>query len=168
MDIKKAFTSELLFEAGSTRKMLSRVPFDNTDWKPHTKSTTLIGLAKHVARLPYWTTLILNTDEIDFSKNPLPAYPDIKSAAELTAFFDQNISDAEKAIANASDDEFMKTFTMRMGDHVIAAFPKAAAIRNMSFNHLVHHRGQLSVYLRLNDIPVPGMYGPSADEGRPA
>jgi len=168
MDIKKAFTSELNFEAASTRKMLSRVPFDNTDWKPHTKSTTLLGLARHVARLPQWTTLILYQDEINFANNPWPPYPEIKSAEELTAFFDKSVADAEKAIENAPEDEFMKTFTMKMGDHVVGAMPKAAAIRNMSFNHLVHHRGQLSVYLRLNDVPVPGMYGPSADEGRPA
>jgi len=168
MQLNTAFISELQFEAANTRKMLERVPFDNTDWKPHTKSHTVATLAKHVARIPEWIPLIINNEEVNLIQSPFPPYPEINSGAELADFFDQNINKAKAALESATNEDLMKTFTMRRGDHIIFNLPKAALIRSMSMNHLVHHRGQLSVYLRLLDVPVPGMYGPSADEQRPA
>ena len=168
MDVKKAFTAELQHEAGSTRKMLARVPFDNTDWKPHERSSSMIALSRHVARIPTWVTYVMEHDNIDFSKNPFGAYPEMNSVEDLIAFYDKNVTDAQNSIDAASEEDFMKPFEARMGEKVIFSMPKAAVIRNMSLNHLVHHRGQLSVYLRLLDIPIPGMYGQSADEQRPA
>jgi len=166
MNLNTAFISELQFEAANTRKMLERVPFDNTDWKPHTKSHTVTTLAKHVARIPEWIPLILNNDGVDLIQSPFPPYPEINSGAELADFYDKNVANAKEALESTTNEDFMKPFVMHRGDHVIFNLPKAAVIRNMSMNHLVHHRGQLSVYLRLLDVPVPGMYGPSADEQR--
>jgi len=168
MQLNTAFISELEFEANSTRKMLSRVPFDNTDWQPHDKSTTIKNLALHVSRVSEWIPLIVNHDDVDLTTSPFPPYPEIHSAEELTQYFDNNIAHAKKALESMTNEDIMKPFIMRRGDFIIFTLPKAAALRNMAFNHAIHHRGQLSVYLRLLDIPVPGMYGPSADEKRPA
>ena len=168
MEVKKAFTAELQHEAASTRKMLARVPFDKQDWQPHERSSSMIALARHIGRIPTWITYTLGHDAIDFSQNPFGAFPEIKSADDLIAYYDKNVSDAQNAIDNASDDDFMKPFEAKSGEKVLFSMPKAAVIRNMSLNHLVHHRGQLSVYLRLLDIPVPGMYGQSADDKIPA
>jgi uncharacterized damage-inducible protein DinB len=168
MKFSTPLINELQFEAANTRKMLGRVPFDKPEWAPHSKSALLLGLARHVARLPEWIPYIIEHDEIDVSKSPFPPYPDMEKVEDLIAYFDQNVKQAEDALETAPDEDFMKPFTMRMGDHIIFTLPKAAVLRNMAFNHLVHHRGQMSVYLRLLDVPVPGMYGPSADEKRPA
>ena len=168
MNFNKAFTNELEYEGEKTRIMLSRVPFDRPDWAPHAKSTTVFNLARHVARTPEWITKIIGHDEVDVASSPFGPYPEIHSSEELTAYHDKIQAEAKAALEAASDDEFTQPFTMRMGDKVIFTMPKAAVLRNLAFNHTMHHRGQLSVYLRLLDVPVPGMYGPSADEQRPA
>ncbi len=164
---KQAFENELKFEGASTRKLLERVPFEDPKWHPHEKSRNIDQLAKHVANIYNWIPVIISKDEVDFSKgSPFAALPELKSNEDLVSFYDQALSNATNALENTSDEELAKTFVMRNGEHVVMSFPKAAAIRNLSFNHLVHHRGQLGVYLRLLDIPIPGMYGPSADEQR--
>ena len=168
MALNTPLINELKAEAISTRKMLSRVPFDKKDWAPHEKSTTIFNLARHVARIPEWINRALEYDEVDAATKQWPPYPELNSAEELTAYFDGIIKNAEEALQAATDEDLKKNFVFRRGDFIIFSMPKDEMITRMAFNHHIHHRGQLSVYLRLLDIPVPGMYGPSADEQRPA
>ena len=154
---------ELNHEAANTRKMLERVPFEKGDWKPHDKSMSLARLATHVAELPGWTAMTLHTDELDWAK--FDYKPNIATTTEeLIAKHEENVQKAKDALTNATEEDMMKPWTMRRGDQVFFTLPKAAVIRNFSLNHLYHHRGQLSVFLRLNDVAVPGMFGSSADE----
>jgi len=165
MALNKALLMELEHEAKSTRKILERVPFEKATWKPHDKSSALVALASHVARTAIWVERAITTDEFNIG-NP-SAFPKVelpKNTAELLASFDGMIAGAKKHLEGASDETLMKPWVFRNGDTVIFNMPKAAVIRNMGYNHIYHHRGQLSVYLRMLDVPVPGMYGPSADE----
>jgi uncharacterized damage-inducible protein DinB len=161
---KQNYINELEREAASTRKMLERTPMDKLSWAPHDKSSTLEKLLKHVANLPQWVNRVMQQDEIDFAAGGFGPAPSFESAEELTAQFDKRIAEAKEALEQASEEDFKKNFTIRRGDHIIYNMPKAGILRTMAFNHLIHHRGQLSVYLRLLDVPVPGMYGPSADD----
>src|SRR5665213_438049 len=164
---KQAFINELKHEGANTRKMLERVPFENPTWQPHEKSKNMEQLARHVANTYNWIPYIINHDEIDFAKGGMiPPVPDIKSTEELVNFYDKTLASVIESVQNANEEDLMKPLTMRRGEQVFSTMPKAASIRNLALNHVVHHRGQLGVYLRLNDIPVPGMYGPSADEQR--
>lgn len=152
-------------EMAKTRKMLERVPFDKATWKPHDKSSTLVSLATHVARVPTWVERVITRDEFDVAApNAFPKIEQLTDTKQLLAYFDKNCSDAVKSLEGASDETLMKPWIFRRGEQVFFNMPKAAVIRNMAFNHQYHHRGQLSVYLRMLDVPVPGMYGPSADE----
>jgi uncharacterized damage-inducible protein DinB len=163
MSIVQGLLMELQHEAANTKKMLERVPMDKADWKPHEKSMTLGRLATHVAELSGWTELILNTNELDWATfSYKPNFP--THTEELLARLDENVAKAQKALEAATEESIMQPWTMRRGDHVFFTLPKAAVIRNFSMNHLYHHRGQLSTYLRLLDVAVPGMFGPSADE----
>jgi uncharacterized damage-inducible protein DinB len=163
MGMRQGMIMEIQHEAANSRKMLERVPFDKADWKPHDKSMNIGRLATHVAELPKWTEMTLQTDELDWEK--FEYKPTIvNNTEELLALLDKNVAAATTALENASDEDMMKPWTMRRGEHVFFTLPKAAVIRNFSLNHGYHHRGQLSVFLRLNEIPVPGMFGPSADE----
>ena len=158
-----ALLAELKHEASNTRKMLQRVPSDNLQWKPHEKSFSIGYLASHIANIPVWTGRIIEADEFDFGKTNFTT-PQGVSAEDIVEKFDKNLADAIKILEATSDDELNKPWSMRNGDHVFFTTPKKVNLRNFLLNHVVHHRGQLSVYLRLLDIPVPGMYGPSADE----
>ena len=129
---------------------------------------TLDKMARHIANLPLWITNTLTKDEHDFAVSPNPAVPAYSSGEELAKYFDKNVADAKAAIENAKEEDFDKLYVIRGGERIYYNEPKGKIVRNFGLNHLVHHRGQLSVYLRLLDVPVPGMYGPSADEGRPA
>lgn len=162
MAINDGLIGELKHEAATTRKMLERIPAENFDWKPHEKSMTMGRLATHVADMFNWIPGTLETDELDFAKGydePKPA-----NAEELVALLDKNTAAAEESLKKSDEANFMKTWTLRNGEEILLQLPKIAVLRGMVMNHIVHHRGQLSVYLRLNDIPVPAMYGPSADE----
>jgi len=162
---RDAFINEINFEGANTRKLLERVPLNDPDWTPHERSRNIEQLARHVANLYSWIPVIINQEEIDFSKgSPVPPMPEIKTNEALISYFDLKLKEALTSLENTTDEDLGKIFTMRSGEKVLRSFPKAAAIRNMALNHLVHHRGQLGVYLRLMDIPIPGMYGPSADE----
>jgi len=159
-----AFLAELDNEAKITRTVLERVPADKFDWKPHEKSMTFGRLATHIAEMFGWTRATLKSDVMDFATTDYkPLEP--TSNDELLAFFDAQIADARGVLAETSDETFMTDWTLRDGDQVYVTMPKVAVMRSFVMNHIIHHRGQLSVYLRLNDIPVPSMYGPSADEG---
>lgn len=164
MAIKDAFIAELKYESSSTKKMLEKVPLDKKEWKPHEKSMTLGRLATHVAENTHWVTHIIHIDDFDFMKN-YDFNPRIaNSTAELLEIFQTNLDNAIKDLSNVSDDDLAKKWIVRRGEQLMFDTPKKIAIRNWALNHMIHHRGQLSVYLRLLDIPVPGMYGPSADE----
>lgn len=157
--------AELEQEAKSTRKMLERVPAEKLDWKPHEKSMSLMQLAVHVAEIPSWTGPSVNAPELDFATfeyNP----PTVTSADELVAMFDKNVADALGVLRGAEDATFGESWTMRNGETVYFTMPKAAVMRGFVMSHFIHHRGQLSVYLRLLDVPIPSIYGPSADEGQ--
>jgi uncharacterized damage-inducible protein DinB len=165
MSYNKGLIAELQMEAANTRKMLEKVPTDKNDWKPHEKSMKLGNLANHVAELAGWTVFTMGSDELDLSK--MDYKPVIATSTEqLLATHDANFNKAIAALEGASNEDFDKIWTLRHGDHVIMAMPKKAVLRSMVFSHLIHHRGQLSVYLRLLDVPIPGMYGPSADDAR--
>jgi uncharacterized damage-inducible protein DinB len=163
MSYNQGLIAELQMEAASTRKLLERIPLDKSDWKPHEKSAKLGNLALHMAELPSWIHMIMTTDELDLATMSYkPTIP--TTTAELLGRMEDAVAKAETALSNASDADFDKMWTLRKGDHVMFALPKKVVLRSFSYSHMVHHRGQLSVYLRLLDVPVPGMYGPSADD----
>lgn len=154
--------AEMDREAVTTRKMLERVPEEKFDWQPHPKSMTLRQLASHVAELPGWVSMTLTTEELDFAANPYE-YPKISNTKDLLAFFDKSFESGREELANATEDEFEELWTLRNGDTIYSTEPKYEVIR-MSFCQTVHHRAQLGVFLRLLNVPIPGSYGPSADE----
>lgn len=163
MPLNEAFIAEIENEAKATRRLLERVPLDKSDWKPHEKSMTLGRLASHVAEIPGWVAVSLDQDELDFAK--MDYKPKIaKTNAELLEIFEENHKKAIDALKRANDAEFMKPWTLRNGEQVYMTLPKAAVVRSFAISHQIHHRGQLSVYMRLNDVALPGIYGPTADE----
>jgi uncharacterized damage-inducible protein DinB len=164
-NIANALIGELEQEAKVTRKILERCPPEKFDWKPHEKSMSLGRLASHVAEMHGWTKHTLESPELDFSKMDYKPF-EPSSAEELVALFEKLNAEGIESLRNTSDETFMEPWSLRNGDQIYFTMPKVAVMRGMVLNHIVHHRGQLSVYLRLNDIPVPAMYGPSADEGQ--
>lgn len=150
-------------EAAATRRVLERVPEEKFGWRPHPKSMTMGRLATHVAETPGWLAAILEQDEMAF--NPEEYKPkEAASRAELLQIFDDNMAMAAKLMTGQSNDHVMAMWRMKVGDQIAFEAPRIGVIRSMILNHTYHHRGQLTVYLRLNDIPVPSVYGPSADE----
>ena len=164
-NIASAFIGELEHEAGVARKCLERVPADKFDWKPHEKSMSFGKLATHIAEMFSWTPATLQHPELDFSKFDYKPF-EPATTADLVEYLDKNVAEAVDTLRNTPDEVFMENWTMRNGETVYFTMPKVAVMRSFVMNHIVHHRGQLSVYLRLNDIPVPSIYGPSADEGQ--
>jgi len=162
MLIRDIFLPEYKTELKNTRRMLDRVSLEKADWKPHEKSMTLGELAKHVAEIPNWMTIILTTDDLDFKKWYSPITAETKE--ELLKVFDENSAKALEELEKATDEIFHGNWTMRFGDRIFFTRPRIGVVRNFALNHLYHHRAQLSVYLRLLEVPVPGMYGPTADE----
>jgi uncharacterized damage-inducible protein DinB len=163
MTEKSLIIGELKREGASTRKMLERLSEESFSFKPHEKSFSTIALATHIANLPIWISMILDTDGLDLA-NPLPRQELAKTTEELLGFFDKRIADVTEALDRVDEAELGKMWLLTKGEFTIANAPKKIIIRYFALNHMVHHRGQLSVYLRLLGIPVPGMYGPSADE----
>lgn len=161
--IADALIPELKHEYASTRKILERVPFESLNWKPHEKSMTLGKLASHVATIPHWLVDIISSEEFDFLKRNY-SVPEFNSSQEMLTEFDRLTTKAIVDLQKTSDEKLRKQWTFRRGEHIILSLPKVVAIRSMSISHLIHHRGQLSVYLRLLNVAIPGMYGPSADE----
>lgn len=161
--MNRALIAELQMESASSRKMLERVPTDRNDWAPHEKSMKLGRLSTHVAELPGWVAFTIQADELDFLNMDYKPVTN-PTSEELVALHDLNVKNAIEALEGASNEDLEKPWTLRRGEHIIFTMPKKVVIRSMAFNHMVHHRGQLSVYLRLLDVPVPGMYGPSFDE----
>lgn len=157
--------SEFDREIGVTRRVLARVPGDRLSWGPHPRSMTLGRLATHIASLPGWLPQILNEATFDLASLPAAAIVDETSAAIL-ARFDIGVADARRALRESTDARLADTWTLRKDGEVILTLPRIVALRTEGLYHLTHHRGQLTVYLRLLDIPIPPIYGPTADEGR--
>ena len=164
MPLVDALLPEFDHEMTTTRKLLERVPEDRIDWRPHARSWTLGQLAQHVATLPMWGSITLTQSELDLEASGAP--PALRTQADLLDAFDRNVTDTRAALAGRTDGELMAPWTLKKGGHTVFSMPKVAVWRSFVLNHLVHHRGQLSVYLRLQDVPVPSIYGPSADEGQ--
>lgn len=162
MTMTQVFLKEMQQEAVTTRKMLSRVPNDKFDWKPHPKSMNMRSLATHIADLPSWTSMAIHTSELDFEANPYNP-PLITAAQGLLNYFESNLQKAIDDLEKVKDAALEADWTLRNGEKVLYVASKMDVIR-MSFCQTVHHRAQLGVYLRLLDIPIPGSYGPSADE----
>lgn len=163
MKLAQSFATELEYEAAITIKFLERVPMDHFDWTPHEKSMSIGRLANHICEMPGWIPTTLNSNELDFSTfHYTPLH--FRDNAALINAFKASVQKAIELLLNTSNEDFMDLWTLRRGEQITFTLPKAAVIRNNCFNHLYHHRGQLSVYLRQLDIPVPGAYGPSADE----
>lgn len=156
----EALLAELAEEMKTTRRCIERVPSEKGDWKPHPKSFSLAHLAQLVSSMPGWITKIVQGRNIDLSEGP--GYTNEKTETLLQQF-DKHVAEPRAAIEAANDADYAKPWELRMGDKVLMSLPRGVVIRQ-TVNHLVHHRGQLTVYLRMLDVPVPSIYGPSADE----
>jgi uncharacterized damage-inducible protein DinB len=165
--IAKSLLQELEMEVPATRKSLERVP-EKLDWAPHAKSMKMGRLAQHVAEIPDWAVKALTLDEYDLAPAGAPPRtpPVFTSAAQIVAEYDKNVAAAKSALAATTDEALMQPWSLKMGGKTLMTMPRIAVVRNFVLNHNVHHRAQLGVYLRLNDVPVPMVYGPSADEGQ--
>lgn len=165
MPIVDALLPEYDHELATTRRLLERVPEDEFGWKPHEKSMTLGQLAGHVANIPFWLSATLNAPFYDVSTGDKEARLDPPVSRDvLLKEFDQKVSNARARLAQTSDAEMMAPWALKSSGHEIFSMPRVAVIRSFVLNHMIHHRGQLSVYLRLKDVPLPSMYGPTADE----
>jgi uncharacterized damage-inducible protein DinB len=163
MSQKDAFIAELKHEAVNTRRMLEHVPQDKFAWKPHDKSMSIGRLSAHIAEIPVWINRTLEAGEFDFATASMVRNT-YENTAALLKVFEEKQAAAVVALQDASDEILDAKFTVRRGEQVLFELPRKVMMRNFAYNHLIHHRGQLSVFLRLLDTPVPGMYGPSADE----
>lgn len=163
--ISSALIAEMEQEAATTRKCLERVPADKFHWKPHEKSMEFGKLAVHIAEMFSWTPVTLQNPELDFAKFDYKPF-EPSTTDDLVEYLDKNVAEAIDVLRNTPDEVFFENWTMRNGEQIYFTMPKIATMRSFVMNHIVHHRGQLSVYLRLNDIAVPSIYGPSADEGQ--
>lgn len=163
MAIVDTLLPEYDHEMATTRKLLERVPDDKLAWRPHAKSFSLGELATHVATIPVWGEMTLDRNELDATTGQRPELP--ASAVDLVARFDGHAAKTRAALAGRTDGELMAMWSLKRDGKVIFSMPKAIVWRSFVVNHLIHHRGQLSVYLRMLDVPVPSIYGPSADEG---
>lgn len=166
MTIGQSMLGEFDMEMQNTRKMLERLPDEKWNWKPHEKSGTVGWLAGHIATLPGWLTMTIKTEELDYAPVNGPAYqpPKIENRQQALANFDKEVGEARTALASVNDQEMMKGWKLLAGGHEIFTMPRVACIRGFVMNHLIHHRAQLTVYYRLLNVAVPGLYGPSADE----
>jgi uncharacterized damage-inducible protein DinB len=163
MPLIDALLPEFDHEMTLTRKVLERVPEEQFDWKPHARSMSLGALSSHLATLPTFAETALRTTELDVAGFTPPGLA--QSRQELLATFDGTTAKARAALAGKTDAELLAPWTLKNGTHTIFSMPKAGVLRSLVLNHIVHHRGQLTVYLRLRDVPLPSIYGPSADEG---
>jgi uncharacterized damage-inducible protein DinB len=168
MALRDALLPEFDHEMATTRKTLERVPEDKVSWKPHDTSMPMGRLAGHIAEMTGFVAATFQGDSFDFAPpGSAPMQPtNMTSRKQLLDLFDKNVAAARTAISKASDEELQKTWTLLNGGKTFFAMPRIQVLRSMILNHVIHHRGQLSVYLRMNQVPVPSIYGPSGDEGR--
>jgi uncharacterized damage-inducible protein DinB len=163
MSIKDIAFADLPQELATTRRMIERIPTEHLGWKPHDKNFSLGFMASHVANLLEWGPMILTTDELDLA-GPFPEREEPTSTEQILEAFDANAAKFAEALDAADDETMMETWTLKSGDEVLTAFPRFANLRSFVVNHVIHHRAHLGMYLRLLDVPVPAVYGPSADE----
>lgn len=166
MGLGDALLPEFDREMDNTRKSMARIPEDNLDWRPHEKSMAFVGLATHMANLPSWTVLAIRRDSFDIAPQggDPPRTEPVTSLEEALALFDKNVTEARTALSDASDEVLLSPWSLLSGGKPIFTMPRIAVIRSMVMNHMIHHRAQLGVYLRLNNLAVPALYGPTADE----
>ncbi len=166
MSYAETLLPEFDHEMANTRKVLERLPDDRLDWQPHAKSHTIGWNANHLAELPNWLGVTLTEPSLDVAPPGAEPYklPSLSSREAILDLFDRNVAAARKAIAEIKDEDVGRMWSLLRGGQPIFTMPRSAVVRGMVLNHLIHHRAILCVYLRLNDIPVPGMYGPSGDE----
>lgn len=162
MTMFEILSREMDQEAITTRKMLACIPADKYAWKPHEKSMSIERLANHIAELPAWVGMTLNSSELDFASNPYTPTT-FSNGKELLEFFEQNLLEARQELAKAREEQLEENWILREGDQIFSSSSKLDVLR-MTFCQIVHHRAQLGVYLRLLDVPIPGSYGPSADD----
>jgi uncharacterized damage-inducible protein DinB len=163
MSIKDGLLADFDHEMGTTRRLLERLPDDRLSWKPHPRSMTLGGLATHLSNIPHWGGTILNDPSFDLAGAP-PPLAEKTSRAEILAAFDE-VCRQTRAMMDRTDAEYQGLWTLKRGGVQMFSVPRVAAFRSFVLHHVIHHRGQLSVYLRMNEVPIPAIYGPSADEG---
>ena len=163
MSTAQHLLSEFDQEMATTRKMLDRFPDGRAEWRPHEKSMTLGRLVGHVAEVPWWATETMRVERFEVDPKAYNAVI-ATSREQILKYFDENVKVARAAIANASDEDLRKDWTFLMDGKVLFTMPRMAVLRAFVLSHLIHHRGQLTVYYRLNNIPIPAIYGPSADE----
>lgn len=168
MALSAALLPEFDHEMATTRRALERVPEDKLGFQPHEKSMTMGRLATHIAEMPGWAIPTINQDSLDLAPPGAPPYQPVTkdTVAGILEYFDANVAAARTAIAAASDESLMQSWSLLMGGNALLTMPRIAVLRSMILNHVIHHRGQLSVYLRMNGALVPAIYGPSADEGK--
>lgn len=166
-NISQSLLPEFDHEVANTRKTLERVPEDKPDFRPHAKSMPLARLAGHLAEIPTWGVMTLSADEFDM--NPPGGQPFkalvMTGRADLLKAFDEQAKQTREALAATTDEAMMRPWTLKNGGQTVMSMPRVAVMRSFVMNHMIHHRAQLGVYLRMNDVAVPGIYGPSADEG---
>ena len=168
MAMRDGFLADFDYEMATTRKLLERVPEDKGDWKPHNTSMPMGRLAGHVAEMIGFGGMIFQGDSFDFRPaGATPPQPTVMtSRKQLLELFDKNVATVRTEVGKASDEDLLKTWTLLAGGNTIFSLPRIAVLRSMILSHVIHHRGQLSVYLRMNQVPIPSIYGPSGDEGR--
>lgn len=165
MNLNEPIIAEMKHEGVATRKMLERVPADKFSWKPHEKSMSLGRLASHVAEIAAWTGPTINQDELDFAKEEYKPF-EPKTTEELVKFYDDKQAEAIKILEEkATNENLMGMWSLKNGETTYMTMPRVAVMRGFVLSHLIHHRAQLGVYLRMLDVPLPSSYGPSADEG---
>ena len=166
MTLSEMLLPEFDREMASTRRTIERVPDAKLDWQPHAKSMSMRGIVTHLSNIPTWASYGVTRDSLDIAPqgNPLRAEP-VGSTREALELFDRNAAAAREAIAGAGDELLMKPWSLLRDGETVMTLPRVALLRNFVLNHTIHHRAQLGVYLRLNDVAVPSVYGPSADEG---
>ncbi len=168
MSIAETVLPEFDHEMATTRRMLERVPESAAEWKPHAKSMALGTLASHLATLPMWGVFTMDRTELDLNPPGGESFkvPSYEGQANNLAAFDGAVAACRAALAASSDADYMVTWSLKNAGQVVMSMPRVVVIRSFVLNHVIHHRGQLSVYLRLKDVPLPSTYGPSADEGQ--
>ena len=166
MDLGQSLLPEFDREMGNTRKSLGRIPKNKLDWRPHEKSMAFVGLATHLVNLPSWTVLAIERDSFDIAPQggEPPRQNPVSSLEDALTAFDKIVADARIAISNADDEHLLSPWSLEAGGKPVFTMPRIAVIRSMVMNHMIHHRAQLGLYLRLNNLVVPAMYGSTADE----
>jgi uncharacterized damage-inducible protein DinB len=165
MALKDVLLSEFDHEMAVTRRLLERLPDEALSWRPHAKSMSLGGLATHLAQIPHWGTSILEHEGYDLVQDGTSHASEKGSRREVLDAFDRHTGEVRRTLVNQNDAELMSPWALTRGGQLLMSMPRIGALRRFLLNHLIHHRGQLSVYLRLQNVPVPPIYGATADEG---